>query len=438
MTKLQVEMCRSLQTGKVLFRSCLAALKICQPGSLLSFKAEGGKSLPATLITLAVGSLLLTPFLSFVSSRSLGARSAESVIAAQYAADAGIEFGIWSLLNTSAFRSQVDNNLGAPQPLSFPGGINGYTPTLSVTGLPIGTWTVRQSTPVTVGRGGAMAYAGGDRIYAIEGNNTRNFGYYSITADRWFGLANTPQNVRQGGALVYGGGNYLYAFQGRNTDSFWRYNISTNSWNSMEDAPGRVRQGGDLVWTGGNTIFAFRGNSDEFWRYNISADSWSSRADAPGSVGFGSDLAYTGGNNIYAFRGSNREDFWRYNISSNSWSSREDAPARVSNGGGLAYHSGGYIYALRGNSNTFWRYTIATDSWSTLTNAPANLGQGGDLIFTQATIGFTLRGGNRTDFWEFEVTPPRYDIHADAGSAATDIRFEIDGINSSVLFWDIE
>ena len=78
-----------------------------------------GRSLPAALITLAVGSLLLTPFLAFVSSRSLGTRGAAETFNEQYASDAGIEFGIWSLLNDSAFRSQVDINAGIPQPLAF-------------------------------------------------------------------------------------------------------------------------------------------------------------------------------------------------------------------------------------------------------------------------------------------------------------------------------
>jgi hypothetical protein len=60
------------------------------------------------------------------------------------------------------------------------------------------------------------------------------------------------------------------------------------------------------------------------------------------------------------------------------------------------------------------------------------------LIFTQATTGFALRGGDEVDFWEFEVTPPRFDIHSDAGSVSTDVRIEIDSTTTSILFWDIE
>jgi hypothetical protein len=193
-------------------------------------KQESGRSLPAALITLAVGSMLLTPFLSFVSTRSLGTRAATETFNEQYASDAGVEFGIWSLLNNSAFRTQVDINAGIPQPLAFPGPINGYTPTLSVTGLPIGSWYLRQFFPSSINSGGSLAYAGGDRVYALRGNSTTTFGYYSIAADQWFNLANTPNAVGRGGALVYPGGNFLYALRGNNKDNFWRYNISNDSW----------------------------------------------------------------------------------------------------------------------------------------------------------------------------------------------------------------
>ncbi len=62
----------------------------------------------------------MTPFLSFVSSRSLGTGAAGETFNEQYAADAGVEFGAWSVLNNPAFRSQVDLNAGVPQALSFP------------------------------------------------------------------------------------------------------------------------------------------------------------------------------------------------------------------------------------------------------------------------------------------------------------------------------
>jgi hypothetical protein len=396
------------------------------------------KSLPAALITLAVGSMLLTPFLSFVSTRSLGTGAAGETFNGQYAADAGIEFGIWSLLNTPSFRSQADINAGVPQALVFPGSLNGFTPTIYVTAIPIGSWYIRQSAPYGINNGGSLAYAGGDRIYLLRGNKKTDFSYYSISGNQWFSLASTLEKVGDGGSLTYGGGNYLYALRGDKNDNFWRYNIVGNSWVSMSDAPDKVEKGGALVYNGGNYIYAFRGKSKGFWRYNISTDSWSSLNNAPDNTGFGSDLVYSGGNYIYAFRGGNKNDFWRYNISGNSWNSLQNTPANVDNGGSLVYYSGNYLYAMRGKTTEFWRYTVTMDSWIAITSAPAAIGKGGDLVFTHSQGGFGLRGGNKTDFWEFEVTPPRYDISSQAGTVTTDTRIELDGTNKEILFWDID
>jgi len=400
--------------------------------------SEKGQSLPAALIALAVGALLLTPFLGFVSSRTLGTGTAEETFNELYAADAGIEYAIWSLLNVPSFRTQVDLNAGTAQALSFPGSINGLTPTVSVTGLPTGIWYTRADAPGTVNRGGGMAYAGGDRVYALRGDGSRDFDYYSISANQWYSLANTPRKVARGGSLVYGGGNYLYALRGNNQDDFWRYNISTNSWSSRENTPSKVRQGGALAYDGGNNIYAFRGNSTDFWRYDISSDSWSSRADAPANVGDGADLVYTGGNTIYALRGRKNTDFWRYDTSSNNWSTRQDTPANIDDGGALAYYGGNYIYALQGKDTGFFRYAVTMDNWTALTDTPGTVGFGGDLIFTYSEGGFAMRGNDQSDFWEFKVIPPRYDIAVQAGSVSTNARIEIDGGTRTILFWDID
>ena len=400
-------------------------------------KQESGRSLPAALITLAVGSMLLTPFLSFVSTRSLGTRAATETFNEQYTSDAGIEFGIWSLLNNSAFRTQVDINAGTPQPLAFPSPINGYTPTISVTGLPIGSWYLREFTSAKIDKGGSLAYTGGDRVYALWGNGTKTFRYYSISADQWFGLANIPKNVDNGGALVYAGGNFIYALPGNSKD-FWRYNISNNTWTSMKKTDDKVKAGGALAYAGGNFIYALRGDkTKDFWRYNISNNTWSDQADTPEKVKDGADLVAVGGY-IYAFRGDKNLDFWRYNISLDSWSLLQDTPNNVDKGGSLAYYSGNYIYAFQGKSTSFWRYTVTMDSWTELTITPSKVGLGGELVFTHSQGGFAFRGGKNYDFWEFEVTPPRYDISSQAGSLDTDARLEIDGSTKTILFWDID
>ena len=397
-----------------------------------------GRSLPAALITLAVGSILLTPFLAFVSSRSLGTGSARETFNEQYAADAGIEFGIWSLLNRPAFRSQVDANVGIPQALSFPGSLNGYTPSITVTGLPLGLWFVRQSAPWTVERGGALAYGGGDRLYATRGDSSLAFGYYSISTNQWFSLANTPQTVQRGGTLVYGGGNYLYALRGRNSEAFWRYNITTNNWASMQPTPDKVREGGALTYNGGNFLYALRGNTNDYWRYNITNNSWAVMANTPANVDYGADLVTVNANTIYAYRGDNTNTFWRYDAASNSWTTRQNTPGIVTDGGALAYHSGNYIYGLQGGTTGFWRYDLTSNTWKILASTPAIVGWGGDISFTHSEGGFVQRGNNFSDFWEFKVTPPRYDISSQAGNVTTDSRIELDGSSKEILFWDID
>jgi len=404
-------------------------------------KQDSGRSLPAALITLAVGSLLLTPFLSFISSRSLGTRAAEGAFREQYAADAGIEFGIWSLLNDSAFRSQVDINAGTAQPLPFPDPINGFTPSITVTGIPFGNWIVRQNHPSTISQGGSLVYTGGDRVYALAGSSS-DFGYYSILADQWFDLANTDENVGRGGSLVYDGGDYIYALRGGNKKDFWRFNINivNANWEIRADTLENVGAGGSLAFAGGN-IYALRGgNKDDFWLYDISGDEWSDLAVTPSGVGAGGALVTVGGNTLYAVKGGNKTDFWRYTIdpgNPGSWSSRQNTPGNVGNGGALAYYSGDYIYSLQGKFNGFWRYTVTMNSWSLLADTPNTQGIGGSLVFTHANGGYAFRG-NSIDFWEFEVTPPRYEISSQAGSVDTDARFEIDGSTKTILFWDIE
>jgi len=408
--------------------------RLFKPGWGLNL--ESGRSLPAALITLAVGSLLLTPFLSFVSSRALGTSSAAETFNEQYASDAGIEFGIWSLLNNPAFRTQVDINAGIAQPLAFPSPINSYTPTLSVTGLPIGSWYLRQFAPLTINSGGSLAYVGGDRVYGLRGNSTTTFDYYDIAANQWVSRRNTPESVGPGGDLVYTGGNFLYALSGNNKKYFLRYNIAGNSWEYMPETDKKVKAGGALAYSGGY-IYALQGNSRAFWRYDISDNSWADMADTLNPIKAGGDLVAVGGD-IYAFRGGNNPNFYKYNISSSSWSSLQNAPGGVSNGGSLAYFSGGYIYALAGNSTGFWRYTVTMNNWTVLTDTPSAVGLGGALEFTHSQGGFALRGGDNADFWEFEVTPPRYDISSQAGSVDTDARFEIDGSTYTILFWDID
>ena len=60
---------------------------------------EKGQALPIALAVLGIGALMIAPFLGHVSANLIGSRIYGEVVEEQYAADAGIEFGVWHLLS---------------------------------------------------------------------------------------------------------------------------------------------------------------------------------------------------------------------------------------------------------------------------------------------------------------------------------------------------
>ncbi len=60
--------------------------------------SEKGVVLPLVLAVMAVGTLLLAPFLSQASTTLMSANDYGQSISAQYAADAGVEHAVWDLL----------------------------------------------------------------------------------------------------------------------------------------------------------------------------------------------------------------------------------------------------------------------------------------------------------------------------------------------------
>jgi hypothetical protein len=59
--------------------------------------ASAGQALPLALVALAVGALLVSPFLADVSANLLSSRHTDEKIADYYSAEAGIEWGLWRL-----------------------------------------------------------------------------------------------------------------------------------------------------------------------------------------------------------------------------------------------------------------------------------------------------------------------------------------------------
>lgn len=59
--------------------------------------SEKGQALPLALAALAVGMLVIAPFLGHASSNLIGSRVYGQVMSEQYSADAGVEYAIWNL-----------------------------------------------------------------------------------------------------------------------------------------------------------------------------------------------------------------------------------------------------------------------------------------------------------------------------------------------------
>lgn len=408
-------------------------------------RTEQGRSLPAALIALAVGSLLLSPFLSFVSSRSLGTTAAAETFQEQYAADAGVEYAIWKLLNDAAFRNQVDNNDPEDPPIrTFPKTINGFNPEVEVTALPFGSWYLRQPHPASINDGADLIYTGGDCVYALQGKTTKGFYCFQLSTQSWTSLPDTPIDIKSPGNLAYPGGGYIYGIfdkgQG-NKGELYRFNLTNGQWdnNWIKDTPGKLGNNVDMAGINGKIyILGGQGNNVDFWAYDANNSNWDTLSRIPSKVGEGVALTAYDNDTLFAFQG-NDNGFWEYDISSDSWNALANAPGTVKGGGSLAYHSGIYVYALQGGGNTgFWRYDVTINSWVVLTPTPAGVNDGGSLVFTNHEGGFALRGGGSTDFWEFNVTPPQYDITSQAGNITISSRIELEGSTNAIIFWDIE
>ena len=258
---------------------------------------------------------------------------------------------------------------------------------LSAAGLASGTFR----------NGTALAWDGGDCIYALAGAryedpDRRLFLRYRISTDTWEQLENTPGPQGAGDALAWSGwDNRLYALLGSSQHGtvFARWSPSSG-WEVLASPPGGVDDGASLAWAGGRHLFALRGEYYEssplrdFWCYDIEAGSWSSRSPIPdpGGVGDGGSLLWIGGfrpeeaDRLYALGGGSFDEnggygFFRYRISADTWEELEDLPFPVGwyNGSRLAF-AGDAVYCWQGTPSTWPGGGNAFYAWTV--SAPVN------------------------------------------------------------------
>uniref|UniRef100_A0A7C3UQA0 CARDB domain-containing protein n=1 Tax=candidate division WOR-3 bacterium TaxID=2052148 RepID=A0A7C3UQA0_UNCW3 len=317
-----------------------------------------------------------------------------------------------------------------------------------------GQWISRESMPPgpdkkRVKDGGAMVDGSKGRdkfIYALKGNNTREFYCYDAILNQWFLRREVPidplnpKNVKKGGSLTKEG-DYIYLIKGNKTFEFWAYDINGDSWIRRKDVPsgpeGKALKGGSFITRGKienkNYIFLIKGGTKEFYAYDIGEDTWISRreipyTERPTKIKDGSCLVYDGGGHLYLLKGGYNELFF-YDCNSDTWSPKKPMPLfgstmrkrKVKNGAAMVYERGqDVIYALKGGgTNEFWAYFVEGDSWHELASVP--LGEkgkkvkgGGSLSLTAGQV-FALKGGGSNELWMY--TPPAFLIFSGINSS---------------------
>jgi hypothetical protein len=224
--------------------------------------------------------------------------------------------------------------------------------------------------------------------------------------------------------------SYVYALKGNNTREFYRYDPGTDRWETMESIPAAggsgtnrpVRRGAILASVGGKLYAAKGGNTLEFWRYDpvkLSAG-WTQLADVPadgsrlksGVAAAGALIGDTAF--VYLLKGSNTHEFYRYNAVTNGWQRLTDAPAGYSgrsfrSGSALTFDGIGSIYVLKGSTNESFAYSIGADTWTDLEPLPMlgrsgvnrRLGEGAAMVASARRL-YVLKGKSSPEFWTYD------------------------------------
>jgi hypothetical protein len=79
--------------------------------------SEKGQTFPLALIALAVGSLVISPFLGHASSMLTGSRIYGQAISEQYSCDAGIEWALWKLKGNPELTTNTSYDAAPLEPI---------------------------------------------------------------------------------------------------------------------------------------------------------------------------------------------------------------------------------------------------------------------------------------------------------------------------------
>jgi hypothetical protein len=245
---------------------------------------------------------------------------------------------------------------------------------------------------------GSRGTAGGDRIWTVKANNTREFWCYDVGTAAWTQLIDVPlglsnKKVKSGADLAYvrqGDTGYVYLLKGYKSE-FYRYSTATGQWQALPDAPAGVRpkwdKGSFIVFDGDRTIYAQKGKyffgeppCHELWSFDVVTGRWATSAlrgmpvyslyrgaSRKKKANEGAAGAWYDGS-IYALKGGNTLILYGYDADAATWTQLEDMPAgiagrRVKAGGDIDGDGTGVLYALKGNRTAeFYRYVVEDKS----------------------------------------------------------------------------
>lgn len=281
------------------------------------------------------------------------------------------------------------------------------------------------------GRRSGAAYA----VYALKGNNTKEFYRYDVSGDTWHMLDSIHysqydrKRVKKGASLAYDRyDTLLFALKGNNTLEFWKYDICYPAWLQKNNIPlgfslKKVKGGGSLVFwhkgTGDDYLYALKGSkTNELWGFHVQGDTWFPRNVVPyglsgKGMGDGSCLVNASGT-FYALKGSYNE-LYAYYPNGDSWVAKKSLPLvgfsgrkkKAKDGSALCYDSDHKcIYAAKGGCDEFWAYYPGADTWiqqQSIPLAPSYryFKSGGALAYGYG-YAWAFKGNKTVEFWTYD------------------------------------
>ena len=250
--------------------------------------SEKGEALPLALLALAVGMLIVTPFLGHVSTSLTGSRIYNQAISEQYSADAGVEYAIWQLMNGQAAVPEFTLNDNTAKVTIEDEGGQIYKITATATSADGSSTTIearvsyRGSDIFTTGNSGTiLRYDGSIWNKMFSGTTTDLYGIWGSSDNDVFAVGSSGAILRYNGTVwssmtsgttrnlqdIWGSSN-SNVFAVGNSGAVLRYNGTV--WSSMTSGTTKNLYG---IWgSSDNDVFAV-GNSGAILHYDGTA--WS-------------------------------------------------------------------------------------------------------------------------------------------------------------------